>query len=69
MVIDAGRIFECTHTYVAIKEGKMLLFACPSCGYRRELLPLHLRPSSPQVVAFRRTRGRGTGTWFSGTHI
>ena len=55
MVIDAGRIFECTHTYVAVKEGKILLFACPSCGYRRELLPLHLHPSPPQVVAFRRT--------------
>lgn len=55
MVIEAGRIFECTHTYVAMKEGKVLLFACPSCGYRRELLPLHLHTSAPRVVAFRRT--------------
>ena len=40
MVIDASRIFGCTHTFVAVKEGRVLLFVCDSCGHRTELLPL-----------------------------
>lgn len=56
MVINAGSIFECTHLYVAVKEGGVLMFACASCGYRTELLPLPLdTSSSPRVVAFRRS--------------
>ena len=54
MVIDAGRIFTCTHVYVAVKEQGIYLFACGSCGHKTELLPLHFHEPSPaQVFEFR----------------
>jgi hypothetical protein len=46
MVIDAKRIFTCTHTFVSVTDRGVLQFACASCGYRTELLPLH-RPQRP----------------------
>ena len=46
MLIDARHIFGCTHTYVSVNEAGVLLFACGSCGYRTELLPLSRRPGA-----------------------
>lgn len=54
MVIDASRIFTCAHTYVAVKESGVLLFACASCGYKTELLPLHKQPRATRKRASRR---------------
>ncbi len=46
MLIDARHIFRCTHAYVSVIEAGVLLFACGSCGYRTELLPLSRRPGA-----------------------
>jgi len=62
MVIDAQRIFRCTHTFVSVTDAGVLLFACVSCGYRAELLPLvrRTRPAPPQVES-RPARRSGAG--------
>jgi hypothetical protein len=52
MVIEAGRIFRCTHTYVVVKRDGVMVFACMACGYRTEELPLRTKRSAPQVVSF-----------------
>jgi hypothetical protein len=52
MVIEAGRIFRCTHSYVVVKQNGVMVFACMTCDYRTEELPLRTRRSTPQVVAF-----------------
>ena len=57
MVINATRIFRCTHTFVSVIEGKLLLFACASCGYRTELLPLERRPRRTKPLKRRKVSG------------
>jgi len=51
MVIEAGRIFRCTHSYVAVKDGGIMVFACLTCNYRTELLPIRSKAKS-SVIAF-----------------
>jgi hypothetical protein len=48
MVIDASRIFGCAHTFVAVQEGRVLLFVCDACGHRTELLSL--RPPARTIA-------------------
>jgi hypothetical protein len=52
MIIEAGRIFRCTHSYVAVKDGGIMVFACLTCGYRTELLPIRSKGPASSVIAF-----------------
>lgn len=55
MVIDARRIFRCSHTFVSVTDRGVLQFACASCGYRTEQLALDRRPRAAQPKRTRKT--------------
>jgi hypothetical protein len=52
MIINAGSIFGCRHAYVAVKERGIMVFACMTCGYRTEMLPIRFKAPPSQVIAF-----------------
>ena len=54
MVIDARRIFRCSHTFVSVTDRGVLQFACASCGYRTEQLALDRRPPAAKPRAGRK---------------
>lgn len=54
MVIDARKIFRCSHTFVAVTDRGVLQFACASCGYRTEQLALDRRPRATQPKVARK---------------
>ena len=58
MVIDARRIFGCTHTFVGLMDAGIPLFTCASCGYRTEFLPLPKRATSAEPAASKFKRAR-----------
>jgi hypothetical protein len=57
MVIDARKIFRCSHTFVSVTDRGVLQFACASCGYRTEQLALERRPRSAQPKVARKAAG------------